>query len=224
MGHRSNQRGPMAHRSHRMILWRCSGDGSGSQVRPSSAARRAASPARGHAELAQHRRDVVVHRPHGDDQALGDLRVGQTLGEQAHHLVLALGQPGRVVPGLRPRAAGDARDAQAAQPRPRLRRGRARAQCLQREQPVHRRLRLAGVDELHGPLVRAGPAPPTRRPPTASPPAGRPTRPARPGSPTPAHPAAAAGATAPRGRERCPARWRARAPTTRRPASPRPAR
>ena len=49
--------------------------------------------ARARAELAQHRPHVVVDRPLGDHQALGDLAVGQPLAEEAQHLPLAAGEP-----------------------------------------------------------------------------------------------------------------------------------
>ena len=45
-------------------------------------------------QLAQRVLHVVLHRPVGEEQALGDLLVGHPLGDQAQHLGLALGEPG----------------------------------------------------------------------------------------------------------------------------------
>src|SRR5262245_5234178 len=56
---------------------------------------------RGDAELAVDRAQVRVDRPRADDQPLGDLRVGQPLGDQAQHLDLAPGQAHRTAGGRR---------------------------------------------------------------------------------------------------------------------------
>ena len=47
---------------------------------------RARPPTGPHAQLGQHRRDVVVHRADRDHQPLGDLDVAQTVGEQGEDL------------------------------------------------------------------------------------------------------------------------------------------
>lgn len=56
-------------------------------------------------ELLQDRGDLVVHGPHGHDEPVGDLGVGQAVGQQVEDLGLAERQPGRVMSGgrLRPR-------------------------------------------------------------------------------------------------------------------------
>jgi hypothetical protein len=50
-----------------------------------------------HAKLGQQRRHVVLHRLFGQEHALGDLAVGQSLADQVKHPLLLLGQrPNRV--------------------------------------------------------------------------------------------------------------------------------
>lgn len=46
------------------------------------------------AQFGQQRRDVALDGSHGDDQPLGYLRVGQTLGQQLKNLSFAVGYPG----------------------------------------------------------------------------------------------------------------------------------
>src|SRR5215211_180439 len=66
-------------------------------------------------ELGQDGGHVVVDGPDRDDQAAGDLGVGQALGEQLKDLELAVGEAGRVGPGAVAGAAGEVADADAAQ-------------------------------------------------------------------------------------------------------------
>jgi hypothetical protein len=58
---------------------------------------------------------VVVDGADRDDQAVGDLGVGQALGEQREDLELTVGEAGRVGAGPGPGAAGEAGGAEAAQ-------------------------------------------------------------------------------------------------------------
>src|SRR5690349_3930568 len=60
--------------------------------------------AAGDAELLQHCGHVMIHGAHRDDQPVGDLGVGQPLGEQPEDLDLAVGQTGRVGAGGRLRS------------------------------------------------------------------------------------------------------------------------
>ena len=74
-----------------------SGDGSDGAVASGAAtvagpeAQLGQRPAVGHVELAQQRRHVALDGPHRDDQAPGDLLVGQVLAHERQHLGLTLG-------------------------------------------------------------------------------------------------------------------------------------
>ena len=65
-------------------------------------------PAGMHAELGHDRGDVMRDGPRREIEPLGDLGVGQVLGDQRQNLHLSPGQKGRVCPCRRP---GTARDA-----------------------------------------------------------------------------------------------------------------
>ncbi len=47
--------------------------------------------ARAHIQLAKDVAQMCFHSPHAEDKGLGDIFVGQTLGQQVQYLLLALG-------------------------------------------------------------------------------------------------------------------------------------
>src|SRR5918999_2077240 len=63
--------------------------------------------ARADTELAEDRGDVVADGFLGDDEARGNLRVREALGDELEHVELALRQAGRMLARSRARAAGD---------------------------------------------------------------------------------------------------------------------
>src|SRR5437764_14084013 len=109
---------------------------------------------RADAELAQDRRDVVIDRALGEEQALGDLRVAQAFGEQGDDLQLACGQSRRVLLRRAPRAARQPADSELAQPLYDDRRRRDSAELLQLCERAPQRLFLVRLGERERGLVR----------------------------------------------------------------------
>jgi hypothetical protein len=68
------------------------------------------------AELSQDRRHVVVDRLLGHDEALGDLGVAPTPGEELEDFELPFGEAARILACRRPWAAGQTALTQLAQP------------------------------------------------------------------------------------------------------------
>ena len=187
-------------------------------------------PPRAHAELAEHRGDVVIDGADGDRQPVGDLGVGHALAHEPEHGELAVRQARGVRPRRRPRAPRDARAHRPqalARPRRRRRRRRARRGCAgpRRSAPARPTRRA------RAPARTGRRPPPSRRPPRASRRAGPPPtaqgsrRTARRAGRRARGSAGARPGTARRRDARCAAaarRPRAGPPPARRPATPTP--
>ena len=112
----------------------------------------------------------MVHGPLGDEQPPGDLPVGQALGQQRQHLLLARGQPGRRGPGGRARPARDrpaSRVPSSAAWPPRRRPWRPGSSSMARACPEIGLVRRAQPGQ--GSVVRQAEPLPGRRPRRASP-------------------------------------------------------
>src|SRR6187200_3177418 len=115
------------------------------------------------AELAQHRRDVVIDRLHGHDEPLRDLGVAQALRDQAHDLELAWREAGRVLARPRTRPSQQPADGLLAQAPHDVRRRRARPQRLELVQGLAQRARVVAVRKRERGLVATAELPPPPR-------------------------------------------------------------
>ena len=110
-------------------------------------------PAGRYSELAEDCGDVMVHGADGHDEAIGDLAVRQSRGQQIEHLRLAGREPEAVVSGRCCRSAGDVPHAKVAQLPARHPRCGLRAERLEQAKRLKAGPGVAGAQEL---LVQEG--------------------------------------------------------------------
>src|SRR3954471_495079 len=129
---------------------------------PEAGRRGAGLAARAHVELAKDRRDVVADRLLRYEEAPGDVGVAPPLRDEAEHLDLARCEPGRVRARRAVRPAADVAQAALAQRPGDAARGRAGAEALERVERPALGVRVGGVREGEGGLVRAAKRRPAR--------------------------------------------------------------
>lgn len=98
---------------------------------------------------------MVVDGLRRDEQLLGDLRVGVSVGDEAEDVVLAAGQAQRMLAGGGARAGGDGADAQAAQGAARQLRAGGGAEVGEDAVGLVQQLLLARVEQRQAGVVRA---------------------------------------------------------------------
>jgi hypothetical protein len=109
-------------------------------------------------ELAEDRRNVVVNRPLGDKETIGDLGVAQAAGDEVQHFRLARREPRRVGARRRTRAACETASTTFAQAARHDRGRRLRTEALECVETAAKGDLVVSLRERKGSLVWA-PAP-----------------------------------------------------------------
>src|SRR6266545_7238174 len=109
---------------------------------------------RANAELPEDRCDMVVDRPLGEHEPLGDLGVAEPLGDESEHLELTRSQPGGILLRRRAWPPGQPACAALAQAASNDGGSRLRAEAVQLVQSAPDRLLVVGIEERERGLIR----------------------------------------------------------------------